>query len=216
VVIGLCGGVGAGKSAVARAFARAGAFVSDSDVAAREVLGRADVRDRLVEWWGGSGPGSILDDQGRVDRAKVADRVFGDATERARLEGLVHPLIHAQRRVQMAEARAQGRRVFVIDAPLLLEAGVDKICDEVVFVDAPRAVRLARVKASRGWSEHELDRREAAQWPLDRKRAASGYVITSGGTGDRQGEGDELDGQVAAVLESTLKRAGRAGGDRAR
>ena len=172
-IIGLAGAIGAGKSALARAFARLGCLVIDSDREAREALDLPEVRERLVEWWGAG----ILSPEGRVDRRSVADRIFGDEWERKRLEGLVHPLIRRTRAGAQREAAAAGKIGVVYDAPLLFEAGIDAICDGVVFVDAPRPARLRRVRETRGWDESELDRREAMQWAPERKKAASGFIV---------------------------------------
>jgi dephospho-CoA kinase len=92
---------------------------------------------------------------------------------------------------------------MVVDAPLLFEAGIDRECDAVVFVDCPREERLARVKSTRGWDEDDLTRREAAQWPLERKRAACGHVIHN--SRDR----DDVERQVRAVLASIMGLRGR-------
>jgi dephospho-CoA kinase len=190
LVVGLVGGIGAGKSAVAGAFVRAGARVSDSDATARRLLQEARVRDELVRWWGAG----VLDAQGQVDRWQVARIVFADASQRVRLEGLMHPLIHEQRALEMRQAQQAGARVFVIDAPLLLEAGLDKACDRVVFVDAPAPVRERRVRAGRGWTCEELHRRERAQLSLEEKRRrATDSVLNDEGA-------PELDAQVAGLL----------------
>ncbi|MCC6678349.1 MAG: dephospho-CoA kinase [Phycisphaerales bacterium] len=180
IVIGLVGGIGAGKSEVARAMADLGAVIVDSDAEARAALERPEVKSKLVEWWGGG----VLDAAGRADRAAIARIIFERPVERERLEGLVHPLVKSRRAELIARARAAGATIAVIDAPLLLEAGVDAECDRIVFVDAPREVRLRRVMETRGWSPQELDRREKAQWPLDRKRAAAHEVIVN--DGDRE------------------------------
>ena len=172
-VIGIVGGIGSGKSEVARALGAAGAVVSDSDAEAKAALRDPRVRETLVSWWGPR----VLDEGGEVDRGVVASIVFADDAERRRLEALVHPLVHEARRRTLAEATASGAPALVVDAPLLLEAGVDRECDTLVFVDAAPEVRAARVLASRGWDEGELRRREAAQWPLDRKRAACAHAI---------------------------------------
>lgn len=172
IVLGLVGGIGSGKSAVAKAFAAHGALVLDSDTQAKEALRREDVRRTLVSWWGTG----VLDAAGEIDRRKIADIVFRDPAERKKLEELVHPIVRASRASVLAEAAAKGVDLAIIDAPLLLEAGVDRECDAVVFVDAPREQRLARVKG-RGWSEEELDRREAAQWSLEEKKRRSRFVV---------------------------------------
>lgn len=175
-VIGLVGGIGSGKSAVAAAWRDAGCCVCESDQLARQALEDPNIRATLIGWWGRG----ILGADDRIDRAAIAKIVFGDATERKRLEGLTHPWIERTRRAAFAAAPA-STPAFVIDAPLLLEVGLDRECDAVVFIDAPRSERLRRVRESRGWSEEELDRREAAQWSLERKRAASTHSIVNGG-----------------------------------
>jgi dephospho-CoA kinase len=176
-IIGLAGGIGAGKSAAAHALQRLGCVVSDSDARAKALLDRPDIRARLVQWWGPR----VTDAMGRIDRRAVAGIIFADPAERARLEGLIHPILKLEREVEAERAKRDGAAAFIVDAPLLFEAGLHEACDAVIFVDAPLAHRLERVRSTRGWDEHELARREAAQWPLERKRAASGYVVTNAG-----------------------------------
>lgn len=192
-VIGIAGGIGSGKSAVAAALAALGCVVIDSDKEAKAALDRADVRATLAQWWGpevliADGP-----DAGKVNRKAVADLVFKNPTDRRRLEELIHPLIRARRADLKARAKASSAAGVVVDAPLLFEAGVDTECDLVVFVDAPRAQRLARVAQTRGWTPEELDRREASQMPLDEKRARSNLVVAN------DGSPEELSRRVAAL-----------------
>ncbi len=173
VRIGLTGGIGAGKSAVASAFASLGCVVSDSDAGARAALRSAPVTAELLKWWGPA----ILGADGTPDRQAIARIVFRDPIQRERLEGLIHPILHREREEHARLAESIGAPALIVDAPLLLEVGLDRECDAVVFVDTPREVRLARVSATRGWDGAELDRREAVQLPLDEKRRRSGYVI---------------------------------------
>ncbi len=189
-VIGLAGGIGAGKSAVAAAFERLGCLVIDSDVRAKAALDRPDVRDTLVSWWG---PG-ILDPDGRVDRKRVASIIFSNAGERERLEALVHPIVRDDRAQMIRDAAAAGAKAAIVDAPLLFEAGVDAECDAVVFVDAPREVRLERLQRTRGWDEAELARREAAQMSLDEKRSRSRFVV------ENRTDVGSLEARIARVL----------------
>lgn len=195
-IIGLVGGIGAGKSTVASVLRELGCLVSDSDELARASFRDPAVIRRLQERWGSG----ILAAEGSIDRRAVAGIVFADAAERCFLESIVHPWIERRRAAQFAAA-PPGTPALVIDAPLLLEAGLGPQCDAVLFVDAPRPVRLARVMAARGWDDAELARREAAQWPLDRKRAASSQVIEN--DGDLAG----LREQLGRVLEG-LRRSG--------
>ncbi len=175
MVIGLVGGIGAGKSAVAKILADLGCIVSDSDAQARAALDEPAVREQLITWWGKE----ILSPDGRVDRAKVAKIVFDRPRDRQRLEGLIHPRVRAERQRTYEFAEQSGAPAVVIDAPLLFEANVDQECDAVIFVDAPPAQRLARVRESRGWDESELTRRESAQLSLEEKKARSGYVVVN-------------------------------------
>lgn len=172
-VIGLAGGVGAGKSTVARILRESGCEVSDSDAHARAALRRPEVRARVVDCWGEG----VLGEDGELDRKRIAEVVFGRPEERKKLESVVHPLVHEARMKDMERARRSGARALVIDAPLLYEAGVDRECDAVIFVDAPREERVARVGRERGWDASELTRREKAQMPLEEKRRRADHVL---------------------------------------
>ncbi len=195
-VIGLTGGIGSGKSTVARILADLGCFVSDSDAAAKAELNEPEVRDQLIAWWGRE----ILDrETGRPDRSRIAAIVFNDARERKKLEGLIHPRIEAGRRAAFANAPS-GTKAFVIDAPLLLEAGLDRECDAVIFVETPEEARRARVLAERGWDGAELARREAAQIPLDEKRIRADHIVSN------DGEPGELTDRVRRTLETIINR----------
>lgn len=205
VVLGLAGGIGAGKSYVAAAFGRMGFEVCDSDAQARSQLEEPQVRAALVARWGAG----VLGSDGRIDRGAVASIVFARPEERAWLEGVVHPRLKAGRAERIAAARRDGRPGVVIDAPLLFEAGVDQECDAVVWVEAPAAERLRRVRA-RGWDEAELARREAAQWPLEEKRARCAYTVVNA-----DGRAD-VDEQVRSVSQQVINliRQRRAGTSR--
>ncbi len=183
--IGLIGTIGAGKSAVAKVFSTLGWCVSDSDALAHAAFRDPAIRKTLVEWWGEG----ILSPDGQVNRARVAAIVFSSAgaspeefaacdREREALEELTHPWIHNQRHAQFAAAPADCVG-FVIDAPLLLESGLAGECSDIVLVDAPAAVRLARVSSNRGWGEAELRRRESAQMPLDLKAKRAHHVVVN-------------------------------------
>jgi dephospho-CoA kinase len=182
--IGIVGGVASGKSLVSRQFAKLGAGLLDADRAGHEVLANdSDVRATLIERWGPA----ILAADGSIDRRAVAAHVFGQsekaADDREFLEDLLHPRIQRRLDDQRQQFAAAGRSVVVLDAPLLLEAGWGPMCDVIVFVDTPRAVRLARA-TSRGWDEAEFDRREAAQWPVEKKRSSANVVIPNSGSAD--------------------------------
>src|SRR5262245_50331946 len=174
-IVGLLGGVGSGKSAVAALFKENGARVVDADRIAHGVLEDRGVRRTLASWWG---PEVLRG--GRVDRAVVARRAFGSAADRNRLNALVHPKIRRALRGEILKGRRRGG-VLVVEAALLLETGSDGWCDVLVFVDAPAAVRRRRAR-SRGWTAEEWRRRERSQWPVARKRKRADYVIDNGGS----------------------------------
>lgn len=181
-VIGLVGGVGSGKSEAARRLAELGAWIVDVDHLGHEVLENPEVKTALVERWGRA----VLTCEGKVDRRAVAERVFsrspGAATERKFLESLVHPQI-TQRLADMLRNLAETPSVHtvVLDAALLFEAGWDRFCDVVIFVDAPDRERLRRA-TQRGWSRDHWLSREEAQLALDEKRRRANVVLTNAGT----------------------------------
>ena len=196
LILGLAGGIGSGKSAVAAVLGELGFVVSDSDAGAREVLGRADVIQELVAAFGKG----VLDEHGAPNRQAIADAVFGNDDARRNLASIIHPRLHDARAALITRARDDRARGVVIDAPLLFAAGVDAECDAVIFVDTPRAERLRRVREGRGWSEAELDRREAAQLPLDEKRGRSDAVVTNGA------DLEALKGRVRMALQALETR----------
>ena len=192
VVLGVLGGIASGKSAVAARLAGPAGRVVSADALAHEALAALapQVEAEL-------GPG-LLDLQGRVDRAALARRVFDDAGARARLEGWIHPRVRARILAVLAEAEEQGVPRVVLDVPLLLENdaqhGLVARCHHLVFVDAPLPERDQRAVERRGWEPGEVQRREAAQLPLDTKRTRADFVV------ENAGSLEELDAAVDRVL----------------
>lgn len=187
-VIGLLGGIGSGKSAVADLFGSFGCLVSDADRLAHEALNDPAVVAELRDHWGGD----VIDEEGRPDRAAIGSIVFLDDSERAWLERLVHPLVDKAREDAFSAA-PDDVQALVIDAPLILEAGLDARCDHLIFVEVPRSERLARVARTRGWNESELARREAAQIDVDQKRLKADFILENDGNlGDLRDKVREL------------------------
>jgi dephospho-CoA kinase len=182
--IGLVGGIGSGKSLAAEMLRGLGAAVVSADQVGHDVLADdADVRRALQDRWGSS----IIAADGSLDRAAISRHVFafgeqGDA-ERKFLESWVHPRIRQRLVLARDSLAAEGNHVVAIDAALLFEAGWNDSCNLVVFIDAPRPVRLARAIA-KGWSAEQFAAREAAQWPVDEKRRRADVVIRNEGTPD--------------------------------
>jgi dephospho-CoA kinase len=195
-IIGLIGGVASGKSRVAQLLTRHGGQHVEADRLGHRCLEQPDIRKQLIAKF----TADILDAQGRIDRQRLAARVFGDEpTSRGRreaLEAIVHPCISELARAAIEQHRQSGESgPLVLDAPLLLEVGWDRLCDWVLLVDTPAQRRL-QWATQRGWSEAEWKRREASQWSLDRKRAAATHCIRN------DGSVETLADQVDALLAS--------------
>jgi dephospho-CoA kinase len=191
-VICLVGGIGSGKSLVAAAFARRGGHVIAADLLGHEALRQTNIRSQVVARWG---PG-ILDERGEVNRRRLGAMVFADQAELQALERLVFPWIEQRIGEGIALAQADPAVAFVVlDAAILLEAGWGWCCDRLVFVDAPRGVRLRRLAEQRGWSAKEVQARESAQMPLDEKKSRAEAVV------DNSGSAEEVDQEVQRLLQ---------------
>ena len=194
--VGLSGGIGSGKSTVARALARRGAVVIDADAIAREVVepgepGLAAVVSRF-------GP-EVLAADGGLDRPKLAALVFHDAEARADLNAIVHPLVAAESARRMAAAPPGA--VVILDVPLLVEAARSGY-DVVVIVEAPEAVRLERL-VGRGMAEDDARRRMAAQASdAERRKVADVVVDNSGSEADLEVQIDSLWARLTASLRA--------------
>jgi dephospho-CoA kinase len=183
-VIGLTGGIGTGKSTVARMLAALGAVVVDADAIVHELQapGTPLVREIAAAF----GP-EVVDAAGALDRKRVADLVFADPAKRARLNALVHPRVGAELAHRIDAARAAGAPLVVVDIPLLFETrprdrdAARAGFDATVLVWTPRAVQIERTVARDGCAREEAERRVAAQMPIDDKRALADHVIDNGG-----------------------------------
>jgi len=182
--VGLTGNIAAGKSTVAQVWRSMGATVVDADeLARRAVEPGTPAHAAIAREWGTW----VLEEGGALDRAALRQIVFADPEARARLEGIVHPAVAALRDEAYREAGVRGESLVVADIPLLFEVGMADDFDVVVLVDAPEAVRLARMVADRGLDEDEARRMIAAQMPAELKRARADVVIRNTGTlGDLQ------------------------------
>jgi dephospho-CoA kinase len=190
-VVGLVGGIGAGKSQVAEAFACRGARVISGDALAHAALREPAIKKLVVERWGER----LLDDKGEIQRRLLAEVVFADAGERRALEAMVHPWIKDRIREEVEAARTDASvRLIVLDAAVMLEAGWHDVCDHLVFIEAPREARLRRVAEQRGWTVPEVEAREAAQLPLTAKAAQADHTLDNSTTLER------LDHQVADLV----------------
>ena len=176
--IGLTGGIGSGKSTVAALLAARGAVVVDADRIAREVVEPGT--PGLAAVVRAFGPG-VLTSDGALDRAALAAIVFADQEARARLDGIVHPLVRARAEEVVAEAPPDA--VVVQDVPLLVETGQAGRYDLVLVVEADLETRLARL-VLRGLTEEDARARIAAQATDEQRRAVADVVLDNSGTPD--------------------------------
>jgi len=179
-ILGLIGRAGSGKTTVARALEREGARVIEADRVGHEVADHDPaVREGLVAEYGPAVYGA----DGRLDRARVAARVFADPEARARLDRLVHPRIVACIREEVGHLLREGfRGVVVVDAALMLRWGFERECDAVIAVVAPEAEQVERLMRGRGWSETEARARLAAQDSNEDLSAAADVTLDNRGT----------------------------------
>ncbi|RPI87648.1 MAG: dephospho-CoA kinase [Planctomycetaceae bacterium] len=191
-VIGLIGGIGSGKSHLARQLAlRRRVVVVNADQIGHEILMQLQVRSEIRREFGDT----VFAADGEVDRRRLGARVFGpeSSESRKKLDAIMHPRIAAVMEQEIAQARkTPGVELVVVDAALLLEAGWRTQCDLVVFVNCAFEERLSRVASTRGWSADELRRREASQWPLERKRAEADAEVDNSSTGRAVEELEQL------------------------
>jgi dephospho-CoA kinase len=197
--VGLTGGIGSGKSEVSRRLAAQGAVVIDADAIAREVV--APGTPGLAEVIEAFGPEVLLPD-GSLDRPRLGDIVFADPQLRARLNGIVHPLVGA--RMQTLEQAAGAGAIVVHDVPLIAENNLAGTYDLVVVVDAPPRTQLDRLVRHRGLSRDQAKARIAAQASRADRLAIAGIVI------DNSGSLAELD-RLAGELWTELRRRAQLG-----
>ncbi|MGA9944011.1 MAG: dephospho-CoA kinase [Candidatus Cybelea sp.] len=172
--VGLTGGIGAGKSAVAAIFADLGAFVIDTDAIAREVVApNSDGLMEIARVW----PHTVR--RGILDRAALADTIFADPSARERLNALLHP--HIRRVAMEREAHAKPGQLVVHVVPLLFETGYDRLVDKSVLVVAPLEERIARVVERDKLDEARVRARIAAQIEPERARASADFVLENDG-----------------------------------
>lgn len=175
----LCtGGIGSGKSFIVKAFSALGVPAYDCDAAAKELYDRdPQLLAEIVRLCGDA----VLDAEGRLDRAALAQRIFADPALLARVEALVHPAVIRDFR-RWADALPDHPGLIVIESAILLEKPLpERVFDCVLAVTAPEAVRIARVMKRSGMDEAEVRRRMAAQWSDAERAARADFVIDNDG-----------------------------------
>ena len=204
--VALTGNIASGKSTVAALFRRWGATVIDADVLAREAQAPgSEVLAQIAQRFGAD----VLAPDGSLDRAALRGKVMGDDAALSALNAIVHPAVRRRRDELYHQAAARGDLILVNDIPLLFETLDPAAFDRVVLVDAPVAVRRARLRLLRALSNEDADRMIGAQMPAERKRPRSHFII------DNDDTELALEAKARAVfLDLRREAARRAWGDR--
>ncbi len=192
-IIGLTGGIGAGKSAASARFVTLGAHLIDADALARSALdaGGACFHD-VIQAFGHS----IMHSDGSIDRKALANIVFSDEKERKRLNTIVHPRVIADMlRQAHSLATADKDAVIILDVPLLFECGMDKDVDQTLLVYADDALRIERLLIRDGCTSEAAAARIRVQMPQEEKRRRADYLISN------NGPTEALCGQVDALYQ---------------
>ena len=198
--VGLTGGIGSGKSEVARRLAEHGAVLIDADVAARRVVepgspGLAQVAAAFGD--------EVLRPDGSLNRERLGEIVFGDPGLRAKLNAIVHPLVRDwMQKAERAAVQADGDAIVVHDVPLLAESRGTTGFDAVIVVDVPPDLQLDRLVSLRGMAADQARARMAAQASRVQRLAVADIVI------DNSGSLDDLDRRVAEVWADLEHRSG--------
>ena len=192
-VIGLTGGTGSGKSVVSKSLAAQGSVIVDADKIAHDIILKGEpAYHEIIEYYGTG----ILDAEGNIIRKKLGEIVFNDKEKLAFLNQCTHKYITAEVKRQIAEAKEEGTAAaIIVDAPLLLEAKLETVCDEVWVVYADPEVRAQRVMARDGITYELAKARIANQKSWDEYKAAASVVI------DNSKDFAYLESQMAEVLK---------------
>jgi dephospho-CoA kinase len=178
-VIGIVGGLAAGKSTVARLLGKRGAVVIDADRLGHGALELPRVKEKLIAEFGAH----IVDEEGQIDRASLAEEAFRNQEQTDNLNSIVHPPVIRQIVADIeAATRLSGVPLIALDAALLVEAGLHREqCDALLYVDAPLRLRKRRAM-ERGMSEEQFARRTAVQVAPERKKQLSDFTVKNTGT----------------------------------
>jgi dephospho-CoA kinase len=198
IILGLTGSIGMGKSVTARLFAEAGVPVHDADATVHRLY-----EGEAVPFVEAAFTGTTHD--GKVDRVKLAARVLGDDAAIKRLEAIVHPLVREAEQRFLAEAKARGVPIVVLDIPLLFETGGETRVDAVVVVTAPPDVQRPRALERPGMTEAKLDAILAKQMPDSEKRARAHFIVDSARGIDSAR--DQVHGILQAIRQGRLRES---------
>ena len=177
MIIGLTGGIATGKSESAKYFKALGAYIIDADAISHELSKKGmPALKELVKSFGGD----ILSSRGALDRKKLAEIIFTDKEAKLKVEKILHAYIIA--RINEIISKKMKKYNVVINAPLLFEVGLDRICDKIVVIWAPYDVQARRLARRDGLSKEQVEKRISSQMPIEEKVKMADYVIDNTGS----------------------------------
>ena len=175
-IIGIIGGIASGKSTVAKELAKRGCAVIDADKIAKQFLRSKDVKKQIRGMFGRG----VFDASSRVNRKKLAERVFADAKAVKAVNAIIHPRVFKKTKALIKKYQRQPAvKAIVLDMPLLMEVRWHKRCHKLIFVQCNKKIRLKRAQKKGIFGENELKKRENFQISLDKKADIGQYVIES-------------------------------------
>ena len=173
ILIGLTGGIGAGKSFVSELFIQQALPLIDTDIIARQLLEPEQAAWAAVKEHFGA---SFFSADGSLDRGKLASLIFTDGASMKWLNQLMHPMIRQQWSQDVCQLKETGHKVCVVVIPLLFETDAQSAFDTVICMACSSFTQKIRLK-KRGWNQEHIESRIASQWPMPRKMNASHHVI---------------------------------------
>jgi dephospho-CoA kinase len=197
IKVGLTGSIGTGKSTVAKIFEKLGAYVIDADKVVHQLFENEDVKEEIVSTFGKS----ILDNQGKIDKKKLAQIIFTDKEKKKKLENILHPKVRQKIQEFIEDVYKKDKNAVVVaEIPLLIETGMYKNYDKVLVVYAPKDLQLKRL-LEKGFSEDEAKRRINSQMDIEEKLKYADIII------ENTSSLKELEEKVKDIYENLKKEA---------
>ena len=175
-IIGIIGGIGSGKSTVARIFHQLGAEIIDADKLCHKLLSNRTVKNKIVNIW----PHVIESDSDNISRTKLAQIAFSKKENIERLNKILHPIVIKQIKKRISGIKRKRKKdIVIIDAALLEESKLTDLCDTIVFVDTKMELRAKRCGKTRNWDKNEITKREQFQIPVEIKEMRTQFTINN-------------------------------------
>lgn len=198
ILIGLTGGIGCGKTEVAKIFQALGAKVIDADRIGKEVVDtRPEIMREIVKTFGSQ----FQNSDGSLKRKELGSYVFADEARKKELNGIIHPHLWKKMKEEAACAVQEGHAVIIVDAALIYETGLEKHFDKVIVVNSRMELRIARIQQRDQLTKEEIRNRIESQIPMEEKVLRADIVIDNNGSlDDLRREGEKVYRNLSALV----------------